>query len=202
MEMFSYSSSGVGTGTLNLSVSLNSAFVPFNTGAMTGLTPVWRAFNSAQPIGYSTLANANVYNQVRVLRSTIFVNVIPDSVTDSVFCIVAPSNNLSATNSAISNSRMAASAIMSTGRPPPTEYGVVNSVDIAKFFGVPREALMDDLSQEFSHPYNNIPLNPLYWNIAINTSDNSTFGSPIGVDIRLLLDVQFFALQRGSLPQT
>jgi len=201
-EMFSYTSSGAGTGTLNLSIALNSAFQPFNTGILSGLTPVWRSFSTAAPIGYSTLANANVYTNVRVLKSTLFVNVIPDSVTDSVFVIITPSSNHNPTNSAISNSRMAASAVLSTGRPPPTEFGVVNSVSIARWYGVPERAVREDLSGEFSHPYNNVPLTPLYWGIAVNTSDNSTFGSPVGVDFRLLLDVEFYALSNSSLPQT
>lgn len=200
IEAYCYTTSGAGSGAYTWTVAMNSLFQPFNTGNVSGLTPVNASLSTMQPIGYSNLCNANIYTEYRVLASEIFVNVIPQSVTDACFVSITPTKNNNTT--VYANTRLTTTCVMSANRDPPTKHGLRNRIRVGNFFGVKDRAIQDDLSGGFTSTYAAVPNVPFYWNIWVQAIDGSTFTDPVGVEFRIIYDAELFALTNASLAKT
>jgi len=202
-EMFCYTASGAGTGNVTFLVG-QYPFLPFNT-SISGLTAVTNSFTTYKPIGFGLLANpiGSVYQWYRVFGSRIWVNVTPQSVTDS--CVVAITPTTDASPSALGtilNQRMSVSGIMAANRPPPTPWGLTNSLRMSEWLGVDESAIRNDLSGNYSSICSGYPAYAMSWNIAISSDDASTFSAPVSVDVRMILDLELFNLTGAELAHT
>ncbi len=191
-SLYGYTSSGAGTGSYAWGMTLNSLYHPWNTATWSGLTPVGSAFATLAPGGFSQLCNVNFYQSYRVISSVISVNVTPQSVTDSVRIAIVPTNNLGAVLADLVNQRYAKIATLAANRPLPSRDGLVNRMKVAKFIGVPAQAIEYDLSFNYAGTYTANPVKLLYWAIGLNTGDNAVLTNPLEVAITVTWEVEFF----------
>jgi hypothetical protein len=199
-EIFGYTGSGAGTGDYTWFVYLNSPYLPWNTGSLTGLTPNGITYSTLHSLGFTQLCNAGTYISYRVLNSSISVDVMSQSVADSVTVSLGPVDSTSGISVANSlGDRYVKSYTFGSGRTPPSRDGLQHSISQAKFLGVRPSAIQDDLSGKYTGNYNSAPSTPLYWSIQVETGDNAILNSPLEVRIQLLFHVEFFNLTGMAL---
>jgi len=201
-EAFGYTSNGVGTGSYSWAVELNSLDLPWNTSLFTGLTFKTTAANVLQPAGFTSICNANLYENYRVLDCTMSIDVVPQSVADSVLVVLTPALTSGANVQTDLAQPWAKSYFFCSGRTAPGRNGLTNRVQVSRLAGVAERAIVDDLSLQYCGKYNTIPVRTLYWRIAIETGDNATLASPLCIRMRLRWHVELFGLMSANLPVT
>jgi len=200
-SIFGYTSTSTGSGDYSWNFSMNNLYHPWNTSYTTGLTPSGVSFSTLAPAYFSTLCSSALYQNYRVLDCSIFIDLVPQSVLDSVTCSVVVTNNAGPLVSSVMNQRGAKTMDFLSGRTPKSG-GLVARTSVAKFLGVSDRAIKDDLSYNYCGTYNSAPAKQLYWLVAIETADNSTLTQPVEVRIRLEWHVELFALQGINAPLT
>jgi len=196
-----YTTSLTGSGDYSWNFCLNNLYHPWNTGYTSGLTPTGVSFSTLAPAFFSTLCSAALYQNFRVLDSQIFVDLIPQSVVDSVTCSIVATNNAGPLVTQVMNQRGAKTMDFSSGRTPKSE-GLVARTSVSKFLGVSNAAIKNDLSYNYCGTYNTAPSKLLYWLVAVETADNSTLSLPVEVRVRIVWRVELFALQGINAPLT
>jgi hypothetical protein len=198
-EIFGYTASGAGTGDYSWFVFLNTPYLPWNTGDLSGLTPNGISYSTLHSLGYTQLCNAATYISYRVIRSSIEVDVMPQSVTDSVTVTIGPTDSTSGVTVANSlGDRRVKSYTFGSGRTPP-RGGLKNSITQAALLGVRESAIRDDLSFKYCGNYNGNPANPFYWSVQVETGDNAVLSAALEVRMRLTFEVEFFNLTGMAL---
>lgn len=198
-EIFGYTASGAGTGDYSWFVFLNSPYLPWNTGDLTGLTPNGISYSTLHSLGFTQLCNAATYISYRVIRANIAVDIMPQSVADSVTVTLGPTDSTSGVSVANSlGDRRVKSYTFGSGRTPP-RGGLRNSVTQADFLGVRESAIRDDLSFKYCGNFNGPPSTALYWSLQVETGDNAILNAALEVRIRLSWVVEFFNLTGMAL---
>lgn len=200
-EVMAYTASGAGTNTGTWVIDLNSVYKPWVV--TTGLTPISYVFANGQPVGFTSLCNSNLYQNFRVLKACCAVILTPQSVTDSVNCVICPSEvNSPGIMAGTLAQRYTKSCVFSTGRPLQSKYGLVNTLRCSTVLGCPEKAYQYDLSGNFDGAYNSGPARGLYWQVLYTTGDNAVLGSALECEFRLAWEVEFFNLTTATVPDS
>lgn len=153
---------------------LNQAFTPYNsTSLFPNSAP---SVGTVQPTGYSSLANANLYQKIRVLSSRIKVEFLPESLLDTIQVVVVPSVGAPGRNvSDWLNQPFAKSGLMSASKDDHNSRRggseLVHSMTQHKLLGVAPRAIMDDLSNNYTHGYTATVPTKMYWQVGWTTPD-------------------------------
>jgi len=196
-----YTTSLTGSGDYSWNFALNNLYHPWNTGYTSGLTPTGVSFSTLAPAFFSTLCSAALYQNFRVLDSQIFVDLIPQSVNDSISCSIVATNNAGPLVTQVMNQRGAKTMDFSSGRTPKSE-GLVARTSVSKFLGVSNAAIKNDLSYNYCGTYNSAPSKLIYWLVSAETADNTTLTLPVEVRVRIVWRVELFALLGINAPLT
>lgn len=200
-NVYGYTSLGVGSGAYSFAVKLNSPRLPMASGFLgTGITWVNIATGTLNPTGLTTLLNANYYTRYRVYSSQCAIDLIPQSIQDSVVATVSPIlNNVFATTADAIKQPFTKSYDFVNARNPPSKYGLKNYITQHGFVGVRKQAIEDDLSQSYVGYYNADPQNLLLWNITMSTIDNTILNNALELRLRLVHYVELFGIVTESM---
>ncbi len=200
-EVFGYTSSGAGTGDYSFPWYFNSPLTPWNTGLLSGITFNNFTVATFSATGFPQLCNLNTYQSFRVLGSSAQVDIMPQSVTDSVVAVLCPGTNAGVNVAGLLGQRFAKRQVFGSNRSAPSRgRGLTSSFSTAAVLGVPGNAIHYDLSGAYDGVYNTQPLNLIYWTVAIETGDNAILGNPLEITIRTVYDVELFNLNHQTAP--
>jgi hypothetical protein len=191
------------------SVGLNSCYEPFNvTGATTAFpATMFPAKASLDPTGYTSILNQYAYRQCRVLASRIQVSMGTSATTDTLSVSVAPSIITGQpTSTWISRQQpFAKNAVFTYAQDPRGDLNTQNQIDtyvtVAQVLGVRPEAILDDLSGNYYHAYNNFAGQQMTWTINWNTEAATNLGNEAFFECKVRYWVELFELNVGGMTE-
>lgn len=189
-----------GTGPLTYFARMNSPYLPFASGTWVNATPAIATLNST---GFSSICNLNLYQNYRCFASRIMVEFAPVADIDIM--------NVSVTPSAVPTTP--SSFPVAIGQPytksktiqrgqPARDCTIINKISQSTLFGVPQQAIVDDMSGQAYGTYASFPNDTNYWVVNFARADNSTTNSVVNYRVIVQFDVEFFADSSAINPET
>lgn len=202
-QFFGFTNTGMGSGDYAWQFKLNSPRVPLNF-TNTGLTLNNITASTYQPAGMSTIFNTAIYNFGRVYASSIELDVIPQSVQDSVLATITPSGSTAPNTVAEALTQpYTKQAGFSSGRQTTAKGNTLkNYFTVAKLLGVSHQAIQDDISGATFFQNAIDPDIVFTWNVNIETGDNSALNNSLEVRVRIVYYVEFWSNIGGGQPIT
>ncbi len=168
-----YFSLAAGTAAYAMQIQLNTPRLPFRT-VPTGLT--WNNLTPASfscP-GFATLVNTNVYVQGIVTAALVEVDMVPQTVQDSVIIAGVPSvtSGVPASVGAIMTRPWSKQQAFASGRVSVLgDYPWRHLITMHSFFGIPQGIYNNDVSGSFSFSPSTDPLTGVIYQLQIETGD-------------------------------
>lgn len=189
------------------SVGLNSTYLPFNIAGATTAFPatMFPAKATLDPTGYVSILNQYAYRQCRVLASKIKVSMGTSATTDTLSVSVAPSIIIGQpTSTWISRQQpFAKNAVFTYSQDPRGDLNVQNQIEnyvtVADVVGVRPEAILDDMSGDYFHAWNNSPGDVITWTINWNTEAATNLANEAYLEIKCEWWVELFGLNLGAM---
>jgi len=202
-QFYGSTTSGAGSGDYTWNFNLNSPIHPLDY-ANTGLTINNLTAATYMPAGLSQLFNANIYNTGRVYASAIEVDVLPQSVSDSVVATLTPiatAGSLTTVAQALTQPYTKQATFASGRQTTPKGNALKHYFTASKLMGVSRQAVQDDISGTLIFQYPTVNPNLLMvWALNIETGDNSILGQPLEVRVKIVYYTELFANLSASQP--
>jgi len=174
------------------------SYLPFAGGGWPGV--VTASIATVMPAGFRNLCSSTgPYNNHRCFGSSFSITMQPTAVTDVITFTLTP---------------LIASLVAPQGVPdalaePRTRKAVVTGgarsrtvktvTSVQEIFGVQESTVHNDVIGVFSAVYNASPSQFVGWYVCWTTSTGGTNGAAIGYTAEMLLDVEFYNLNAGSL---
>lgn len=199
---FCYTGTGTGTGDHIWNLYFNQINQVFS-GMVTGLT--WNGITpgSYKPAGFDALFKAGMYESCLVEGVLVELDVVNQSIGDSVVVCVTPSSNVStpATVAAALAQPFTKAMTFSSGRTyRQGDYSFSKYYSMAQYLGMPPYLFNNDISGFWTMTLTQpSPSNLYYLVLNVETGDDSTFVAPLEIRVRLSYDVKFFELTSGAL---
>jgi len=201
-----YTGFGAGTGDYNWSFALNTLNTPFSA-VTSGVTWNGISVSTFQCPGVTSLFSATMYADFVVYDATLELDIVPQSVADSVVATLTPSlvgGQPSSIGAALSRP-FTKQQSFAAGRVyhPNGDYPFIQRMSVSKLQGLKRENILNDTSGNyvgtfsggsFHNPPSNYP-----WVLNVETGDNSNLVSALEIRIRITYFTKCFGLQSQSL---
>jgi len=195
-----YTGSGAGTGDYNLNFNANSPYFPF-AAVTSGVT--WNGITVASfsATGYGTLMKSTYYTLALTYASLFEINITPQSVTDSVICVVTPS----LISGSPGNVGVAAGKPwskvqnFSSGRVNRLgDYPFKHHVHWPTYFGISPREFENDTSGFYVGSYNSNPSLNFPWVVNIETGDNAVLSNPLEISVRITYWTKCYGLSNEN----
>lgn len=190
-----------GAATTTYTVDLNSVYQPFNTA-----NPIPNALATIatqMPASLTSLLNANLYQRYIVRRSTIIVQIAPQSITDSVLVAVAPLDFNSTAHQLWPTYTAAAAAPDSVERLTQSSF-----MNVLRKSVTPEQVMCRTLAQYTDDnlswgTYGAKPANICLWQITYQTADQAVLTAVLVIRVNVQYQVELFqGLGDGEEKQT
>jgi hypothetical protein len=174
----------------------NTMKTPFAGGNWPGV--IVANITTLNPAGFSNLCSATgPYRGFRVLSASMQLRLIPTNVTDVItFVLGVPNGNLFTTVSDGLAEPRTSSSIAQAGA---TLRSITKHADVADYFGVPKQSVLDDPTGIFSGQYNTNPTRGMFFNVAWTTQTGAVPLGPISYEVEMVQEVEFWDLLTGDL---
>lgn len=202
---FCYTSSGAGTGDYNWGLKLNSLAAPFAT-MTTGLT--WNNLTPAtfEVPGATSLISNTMYTSWVVYDALFEIDIVPQSVVDSVTATISPSTSLglpSSVATAMSRPFTRCQRFASGRTYRLRDYPLKLRFSSWQLIGLPKFLYMNDVSGNFvggvssGSPTDPPSLQPV--TINVETGDNAALSAPLEISVRVTYWAKLYALHIAQL---
>jgi len=191
---------GTGTGDYNWTFPLNYCLHPF-AAVTTGVTWGGLTPSTYNAIGYDTLLNGSLYTRCLVYDTLLELDIIPQSVTDSVFLTCTPSDQSGAPSSVIGAQPLPFTKQMTFASGRTSRFGdfpFKYRFSGHKLAGLPN-TLYDANLANFNHFYNGNPGVPYYLVVNVETGDDSTLTAPLEIRVRQTFWVKLFEMDVSAM---
>jgi len=201
-----YTGFGAGTGDYNWSFPLNSFNTPFSA-VTTGVT--WNGIvpSTFQCPGVTSLFSATMYDSFVVYDATLELDIVNQSVADSVVATLTPSlvGGQPASIGAALSRPLTKQMAFAAGRTYRAngDYPFIQRMSISKLQGLKKGSILNDTSGNFvgtfsGGSFHNPPSN-FPWVLNVETGDNSNLVSALEIRVRVTYFVKCFGLQVEAL---
>nr|WAE42853.1 MAG: capsid protein [Cressdnaviricota sp.] len=175
-------------------INSNSCISPFqNIVAATGLVYVNGFSAAANPVGFTPLCNATLFQRYQVLGAKLTVGCQPSLSSDQLAITITPSGT----------SSVPANVAAAYGQPF-TKRGVHRSsnfkpnftrmyVGMASFFGVDKKVFDNDIESSWSALYNAAPSNLVYYVVNLQLADGAVNSNTLPIEMELVQYVKYYA---------
>jgi len=183
-------------------VKLNNALLPYTGGGWPSAVPAIATLN---PTGYSSIVNINLYSQYRVIASSITIEFLPSALADTIEVTVTPSaaNTIPATTAVAMQQPYTKSMFMSSSKQNSRNgSSITNYIDVARFLGVRKQALQDDLSGEYIGAYNAPSTIQFYWVVNWATPNNANNTTPLDYRVKMTYYIECFGAIFAEMLET
>lgn len=201
-----YIKAGVDASNATLQFKLNSPYLPFDQGAATGLanTTYYAGVapnnRTVQPAGWSSLMNANLYNNYRVIGCKIRITMNNQALGDNgLVCTIIPTFLTTPANVGVALSQPYCKKMLLSE----AKTNILsNYMTQHKLLGIQKRAIEFDLSGKYFGFYNAAPGAPMYWAIIFSNNDGSVTTSPVPFEIELTHYTKCWTANTGGLIET
>lgn len=183
-------------------VSLNGPQLPWSGGGWPHV--LTSNLTTLNPLGYSTMLNANMYLAGRCYASSISVEFLPQALTDTIECTVTPSyaNGTPATVDVAMASPFTKQQFFSSSKSNSKNSGPIkNYQTVHRQLGVSKRAVEDDLSGQLNFAVNGDPTRQFYWVVNWAAPDAANLAAACEYRCKVRYYVEMFN-QTPSLLQT